>query len=65
MSGTDKLELLFFIGKRAEPRCFKGISMNGLPIICCANKNAWMTSVMGNELGRRITTEIGENFVGS
>jgi hypothetical protein len=60
MSGTDKR-----IWKRAEPWCFKRISMNSLPIIWCANKNAWMTSVMANELGRRITTEMEENFVGS
>jgi hypothetical protein len=65
MSGTDKRELSFFIGKRAKPRCFIGISMNSLPSIVCANKNAWMTCVMTNYLGRRITTEIEENFVGS
>ncbi|XP_035212025.1 tigger transposable element-derived protein 6-like [Stegodyphus dumicola] len=43
MSGTDKRKLLI-IGKSARPRCFKGLSMEGLPVEYHANKNAWMTS---------------------
>jgi hypothetical protein len=41
MSGTDKWKL-FVIGKRAKPQCSKGISMNSLPVLYYANKNAWM-----------------------
>jgi hypothetical protein len=43
MPGTDKWKLLV-IGKRAKPWCFKGISMDSLPVLYHANKNAWMTS---------------------
>jgi hypothetical protein len=43
VSGTDKWKLLV-IGKRAKPWCFKGISMDSLPVPYYANKNAWMTS---------------------
>jgi hypothetical protein len=38
MSGTDKRKLLV-IGKRAKPSCFRGISMDSLPILYYANKN--------------------------
>ena len=44
MSGSDKRKLL--IGKSKRPRCFKGINMRTLPIIYCANRNAWMTSLI-------------------
>jgi len=43
MSGTDKQKLLV-IGKNSKSRCFKCTRMNGLPVDCHANKNAWMTS---------------------
>jgi hypothetical protein len=43
ISGTVKWKLLF-IGKSANPLCFKGINMDSLPGLYCANKNAWMTS---------------------
>jgi hypothetical protein len=42
MSGTDKRKLLV-IEKRARPQWFKGISMDSLPVLYYANKNAWMT----------------------
>jgi hypothetical protein len=42
MSGTDKWKLLV-IGKRDKPLCFKGISMDSLPVLHHVNKNAWMT----------------------
>jgi hypothetical protein len=41
ISGTDKWQLLV-TEIRAKPWCFKGISMNSLPILYHANKNAWM-----------------------
>jgi hypothetical protein len=37
MSAADKRQL-FLIGKRAKPRCFKGISMDSLPVLYHANK---------------------------
>jgi hypothetical protein len=43
ISGTDKQKLLI-TGKRAKPQCFKGISMDSLPVLYHANKNAWMIS---------------------
>ncbi|XP_051784514.1 tigger transposable element-derived protein 6-like [Erpetoichthys calabaricus] len=43
MSGSDKRKLLV-IGQSAKPRCFKGLRMDGLPVLYHANKNAWMTS---------------------
>ena len=45
MSGSDKLKPLV-IGKSKIPRCFKGIDMDTLPVLYCANSNAWMTSVI-------------------
>jgi hypothetical protein len=43
MSGTDKRKLVV-IGKRANPRCFKGISRDSLSVMYYAKRNAWMTS---------------------
>jgi hypothetical protein len=43
MSGTSKWEL-FFSGKIANPLCYKGISMDSLPVLYYANKVEWMTS---------------------
>lgn len=43
MSGTDKRKLLV-IGKCAKPRCFKGLTVDSLPVLYYDNKNAWMTS---------------------
>jgi hypothetical protein len=48
MSGTDKGKLVV-IGKRAKPRCFMGISMDSLPAVYYANKNAWITSEILNK----------------
>jgi hypothetical protein len=42
MSGTDKRELLV-TGKGAKPRCFKGFSVDSLPVLYYA-KNWWMIS---------------------
>jgi hypothetical protein len=44
MSGTVKWKLLVVVGKRAKPWCFKGISLDSLPVLYYANKNVWMTS---------------------
>jgi hypothetical protein len=41
-SETDKLKLMV-TGERAKPWCFKGISMDSLPILYYANKTVWMT----------------------
>jgi hypothetical protein len=49
MSGTDRWKLLV-IGKGAKPQCFKGISMDSLPVLYYANKNAWMTSEIFKKL---------------
>ncbi|XP_067126959.1 tigger transposable element-derived protein 6-like [Centruroides vittatus] len=43
MSGSDKRKLLV-VGKSTKPQCFKGLRMDSLPVLYCANKNAWMTS---------------------
>ena len=48
MSGTDKKKLLL-IGKSANPRCFKGIKVQSLPVDYRNNKNAWMTSILFTE----------------
>jgi hypothetical protein len=43
MSGTGKWELLLG-GKRTNSLCYKGISMDSLPVLYYANKVEWMTS---------------------
>jgi hypothetical protein len=43
MSGTH-IQKLLVIGKRGRPQWFKGIIMDGLPVLYYANKNVWMTS---------------------
>ena len=48
MSGTDKKKLMI-IGKSANPRCFKGIKVQSLPVDYKHNKNAWMTSSLFTE----------------
>ncbi|KFM74814.1 Copia protein, partial [Stegodyphus mimosarum] len=48
MSGTDKRKLLV-IGKGTKPRCFKGLRIDSLPVVYCANRNAWMTSELFKE----------------
>ena len=48
MSGTDKKKLII-IGKSANPRCFKGIKVQSLPVEYRHNKNAWMTSILFTE----------------
>ncbi len=42
-TGTDKRPLLV-IGKSLQPRCFKNVNVNSLPVVYRANKNAWMTT---------------------
>ena len=41
--GTDKRPLLV-IGKSLQPRCFKNLNVNSLPVVYHANKNAGMTT---------------------
>ena len=48
MTGSDKAKLLV-IGKSKKPCCFKHIDLDTLPVTYCANKNAWMTSVLFQE----------------
>ena len=43
VTGTVKLPLLF-IGKAKNPRCFKGIDKNMLPVIYRNQANAWVTT---------------------
>lgn len=45
MTGSDKIKLLV-VGKSLNPRCFKNLSMEKLPVHYHANKNAWMTSTI-------------------
>ena len=40
-SGTIKLPLLF-IGKAKNPRCFRKINKEALPVVCRNQKNAWI-----------------------
>jgi hypothetical protein len=35
---------LLVTGEGAKPQCFKGISIDSFTVLCCANKNVWMTS---------------------
>ena len=44
----EKLKPLL-IGKSLKPRCFKGIDKAALPVTYCANRKAWMTSVLFKE----------------
>ena len=48
MSGSDKRKLLV-IGKSKNPRCFKGIDVDNLPVIYRHNKKAWMTGDLFTE----------------
>jgi hypothetical protein len=48
ISGTDK-QKLFVSGKRANPLCFMGISMDSLPVLYYANKDAGMISEIFNK----------------
>ena len=48
MSGTDKKKLVV-IGKSANPRCFKGVKVQSLPVDYRNNKTAWMTSGLFTE----------------
>jgi hypothetical protein len=41
MSENDKWNVLV-IGKGAKHQCFQGVSMDSLPVLFYANKNAWM-----------------------
>jgi len=43
MTGTEKLKLLV-IGKSLNPRAFKNVKKESLPVIYEANKKAWMVS---------------------
>ncbi|XP_020617382.1 tigger transposable element-derived protein 4-like [Orbicella faveolata] len=51
--GTDKLPLLV-IGKYAEPRSFRGSSMDLLLVIYKSQKNAWIDSVKFEEWVRKV-----------
>ena len=42
-TGNHKLPLVL-IGKSANPRCFKNINKDALPVKYCAQKSAWMNS---------------------
>ena len=42
-TGNHKLPLVL-IGKSANPRCFKNINKDALPVKYCAKKSAWMNS---------------------
>ena len=42
-TGNHKLPLVL-IGKSVNPRCFKNINKDALPVKYCAQKSAWMNS---------------------
>ena len=42
-TGSHKLPLMF-IGKAANPRCFKNVNKSALPVIYYAQKNAWVNA---------------------
>jgi hypothetical protein len=63
MSGTDK-GVVRLLGKRAKPRCFMGISLDSLPVLCYANINSWISSELFKKR-REITTEILDNIIDS
>ena len=44
-SGTIKLPLLL-IGKSKNPRCFKNVSRDSLPILCANQSNAWVNATL-------------------
>ena len=41
--GTEKIHL-WFVGKSAQPRCFKGKQIEGAPFVYRSNAKAWMTT---------------------
>ena len=43
IAGEIKMPLLF-IGKAKKPRCFRGINVDGLPVVYRNQKNAWVDS---------------------
>lgn len=45
MDGSEKKQLLI-IGKSKNPRCFKNLNINNLPVNYEANTNAWMTTTI-------------------
>ena len=47
-TGSHKLPLLL-IGKSQNPRCFKHVNMDNLPVAYRAQKNTWMTSSIFSE----------------
>jgi len=47
-TGSEKLKPLV-IGKSQNPRCFKGIRLQNLPVTYKANKKAWMTTAIFSE----------------
>ncbi|CAF0924554.1 unnamed protein product [Rotaria sordida] len=47
-SGTDKLKPLV-IGKIRQPRCFKNLNINNLPVTWKANRTAWMNAKLFSE----------------
>ena len=47
-NGTDKFNPML-IGNAENPRCFKNIQKDNLPVIYRSNKNAWMTAKLFEE----------------
>ena len=45
VSGTIKLPLLS-IGKSKDPRCFKHMNRDNLPVFYCNQSNAWVDAVI-------------------
>jgi hypothetical protein len=41
---VGEMEKPLVIGKAANPRCFKSLKINSLPVIWRNNKKAWMTA---------------------
>ena len=60
MSGTEKLKPVV-IGKSLNPRCFKNINKNNLPVYYRANSKAWMDNSIFKEwlciLNRKFKSE--------
>ena len=60
MDGSDKLKLLV-VGKSKQPRCFKGVNIQKLPVTYTSNQAAWMTAAIFTdwikEWDRKLTSQ--------
>ena len=57
-SGTGEMITPVVIGKSQQPRCFKNLNIDDLPVIYKANKKAWMVSSIFEESVKSLDKKI-------